>query len=354
MTKAVSAGLASHLAQSSTTLATCWKVTRTDGTVLAFTDHDRELTLDADGLGAVTYKPSNSFLRSAVETGEKLAVDHLDVVGILDSSEIAEADLIGGRYDNAEVKIFLVNWTDLSQGVLKERRGWLGEVDLKDFGFSAELLGLTQAYTDRIVELVSPRCMAELGDTRCKVVLEPVDWQPLTAYAVGAVVRATVFNNRRFVAIQFSGTSASGEPAWDTTIGNTTPDGSVVWQAENSFVKFGAAASVTSRKRFTVTGITEAVTGYFDNGLLAFSSGRNSGVAREVRSWNEISGDEYEVVTMLPFPFDIEATSPFDAFKVVTGCAKTVANCIAPYDNITNFRGFPFVPGQDATLRIQG
>ena len=353
MTKAVSAGLASHLAASSTTLATCWKVTRTDGTVLAFTDHDRELTLDADGLGAVTYKPSNSFLRSAIETGEKLAVDHLDVVGVLDSAEITEADLIGGRYDNAEVKIFLVNWADLSQSILKERRGWLGEVDLRDFGFSAELLGLAQAYTDRIVELVSPRCMAELGDARCKVVLEPADWQPLTAYVVGDVVQATVFNDRRFVATS-NGTSASGEPAWDTTIGNTTPDGSVAWQAGNSFVKFGAAAGVTSRKRFTVTGITEAVTGYFDNGLLTFSSGRNGGIAREVRSWNEISGDEYEVVTMLPFPFDIEATSPFDALKVVTGCAKTVANCIAPFDSIPNFRGFPFVPGQDATLRIQG
>ncbi len=353
MTKAVSAGLATHLAQSSTTLATCWKVTRTDGTVLAFTDHDRGLTLDADGLGAVVYRPSNSFLRSAIETGEKLAVDHLDIVGVLDSAEIVEAGLIGGRYDNAEVKIFLVNWADLGQGILKQRRGWLGEVDLKDYGFTAELLGLTQAYTDRIVELISPRCMAELGDARCKVVLEPADWQPLTAYSVGDVVRATVFNDRRFVAVA-AGTTASGEPAWDTTIGNTTPDGSVLWVAGNSFVKFGAAAGVTSRKRFTVTGITEAPTGYFDNGLLTFSSGQNSGIARELRSWNEISGDEYEVITMLPFPFDIEATSPFDSFKVVTGCAKTVANCIAPFDNIPNFRGFPFVPGQDATLRIQG
>ncbi len=57
---------------------------------------------------------------------------------------------------------------------------------------------------------------------------------------------------------------------------------------------------------------------------------------------------------MLPFPFDIEATSPFESFKVVTVCSKTVANCIEPFDNIPNFRGFPFVPGQDATLRIQG
>ena len=352
MTKAATAGLAAHLAQPSTTLATCWKVTRADGMVLAFTDHDRALSLDADGLGTVTYKPSNSFLRSAIASNETMAVDELEIVGVLDSAEITQTDLIGGRYDNAEIKVFLVNWADLAQGVLKQRRGWLGEVDLKDFGFGAELLGLAQAYQDHIVELVSPRCMAELGDARCRVAVEPAAWQPLSAYALGDVVQATVFNNRRFVASQ-AGTSASGEPAWDTAIGNATGDGSVIWQAENAFVKYGAVATVTDRKRFTVTGISEAATGFFDNGLLTFSGGQNRDIAREVRAWNEISGDEFEVTTFLPFPFDFEAGSPSDAFKVVTGCDKTVANCLAPYDNIVNFRGFPFVPGQDGTLKIQ-
>ncbi len=358
MTKAVSADLLAHLKAKNTTLVTCWKVIRTDGTVLAFTDHDKVLTLDADGDGNVTYQPSNSFLRSAVETGEVMAVDHLDVVGILDSDEITEADLIGGRYDNAEVKIFLVNWKDLSQGILKERRGWLGEVDLRDYGFTAELLGLTQAYTDRIVELISPGCMAELGDARCGVTLEPADWLPNTAYVVGNVVLAVPFNDRQFVVTQ-AGTSAASAPAWDTTIGNTTdesagsPSGTVIWIAEDSYVKFGAAASITDRKKFTVDGIETADTGYFDNGLLTFTSGQNNGIAREVQSWSEISGQEYEVVVHLPFPFDIEATSPFDSFKVTIGCDKTVANCITPFDNIVNFRGFPFVPGQDATLRIQ-
>ena len=37
-------GLAAHVAQSETTLATCWKLVRGDGVVLGFTDHDRTLS----------------------------------------------------------------------------------------------------------------------------------------------------------------------------------------------------------------------------------------------------------------------------------------------------------------------
>jgi uncharacterized phage protein (TIGR02218 family) len=167
------------------------------------------------------------------------------------------------------------------------------------------------------------------------------------------VVRATTFNQRRFVAVT-AGTSAAGEPAWDTAIGNTTADGTVVWRAENSFVKFGTVTGATDRKRFTVTGPADAATGYFDLGLLTFTGGQNLGIAREVQSWNEISGGEFEVTTFLPFPFDIAAGSPADACKLTVGCNKTVANCLAPFDNIVNFRGFPFVPGQDDTLKVEG
>jgi uncharacterized phage protein (TIGR02218 family) len=353
MTKSASAGLIAHLGQPRTNLATCWKLARTDGTVLGFTDHDQPLAIDADGLGTVTYRPVNAFSRSAIGGDETMDVDELEVVGVLDSADISAADLSAGRYDDAEVRIFLVNWTDLSQGVLKLRRGWLGEVRQGDFGYTAELMGLMLAYQRNIVELISPRCLAELGDGRCQVVLEPTDWQPLTAYAAGAVVQATVFNERRFVAAT-GGVSASGEPAWDTAIGNTTADGSAVWRAENSFVKFGTVTGVTSRKQFRVTGMADAATGYFDRGLLTFTGGQNLGVAREVRSWNEISGGEFEVTTFLPFPFDVAAGSPADAFKLTVGCNKTVANCQSPFDNIVNFRGFPFVPGQDDTLKVEG
>ncbi|WP_439580802.1 baseplate hub domain-containing protein, partial [Elioraea sp.] len=44
--KSVSSALAAHLAGALTTLATCWRVARRDGTLFGFTDHDRDLVVD--------------------------------------------------------------------------------------------------------------------------------------------------------------------------------------------------------------------------------------------------------------------------------------------------------------------
>ena len=46
--KTVSAALAAHIAGPVTTLATCWRITRTDGLVFRFTDHDRDLAADGE------------------------------------------------------------------------------------------------------------------------------------------------------------------------------------------------------------------------------------------------------------------------------------------------------------------
>ena len=121
--KSVSTALAAHLAGEVTTLATCWRIARTDGQVFRFTDHDRDLLVEGE-----TYRASTGYSRTAVASDADLAVDNLEVEGVFDSEELSEADLRAGRFDRAEVRIFLVNWADPAQGVLKLRRGWFGEV----------------------------------------------------------------------------------------------------------------------------------------------------------------------------------------------------------------------------------
>ena len=50
-----------------------------------------------------------------------------------------------GLFDFAEVRIFLVNWADLTQGVMKLRRGYLGDVMGTPSGtFETTLNGLMQ------------------------------------------------------------------------------------------------------------------------------------------------------------------------------------------------------------------
>ena len=57
----IPAGLQSHLETRETTLCWCWKITKTDNTVLGFTNHDRDLTF-----GSVTYEASTGFLGTEI------------------------------------------------------------------------------------------------------------------------------------------------------------------------------------------------------------------------------------------------------------------------------------------------
>lgn len=164
--KHISAGMGAHLAQEVTTLATCWKLTRSDGVVMGFTDHDAPLSVDG-----LQYAAESGFTPTAVAATASLSVDNLDVEGMLDAQAITEADIMAGRYDFAEIEVFQVNAREPQTGRIFLRRGWLGEISLQNGRFVAEVRGLTQKLSQPIGQLYAPACRAELGDNRCNVAI---------------------------------------------------------------------------------------------------------------------------------------------------------------------------------------
>ncbi len=177
--KTAGSPLATHIAGETTTLATCWKVTRRDGAIFGFTDFDKDLTVDS-----LLYQARSGYTRSAIHTIANLAVDNLDIESAIDSETLSAADLRAGVWDGATVEIFLVNWANLANGKIILKRGTIGEVELKDTLFRAELRGLSQALSQQIVELYTPDCRADLGDARCKINLAALT-------VTGAVTAAT-------------------------------------------------------------------------------------------------------------------------------------------------------------------
>lgn len=139
MARTISTGLQSHFEGENLTLATCWKITRTDATVMGFTDHVDDIVFDL-----VTYQAATGFEPTDVQQRDDMSVDNMDITGILDSSAITESDLQGGVYDYAEIEIFMVNYEDLTQGKMILKRGWLGEVRVNRGQFIAEVRGLAQ------------------------------------------------------------------------------------------------------------------------------------------------------------------------------------------------------------------
>lgn len=156
-------GFKAHIESGATTLATCWRITRSDAVVLGFTDHD--LTLTFDGLD---YAPAHGLDGS--EAPQKLGpqVDTSEVLGVLNSEAITEADIDAGLYDGAEVETWRVNWRDVSQRALM-RRGTIGEIVREDGAFRAELRSGQQSLNQVRGRIYSVYCDAVLGDGRCKV-----------------------------------------------------------------------------------------------------------------------------------------------------------------------------------------
>jgi uncharacterized phage protein (TIGR02218 family) len=75
----------------------------------------------------------------------------------------------------------------------------------------------------------------------------------------------------------------------------------------------------------------------FNQGSITFSSGINAGVSANVKS--AIAG----VSLSLSYPL-LNAPSAGDAFTVYFGCDHTQATCTNKFNNLANFRGFPYVP----------
>lgn len=161
--KTLPPNLAAHLAGRITTIATCWIVTRADGVRLGFTDHDRALSVEG-----VVCQPQNGLSPSAMSDGPEFATGGGDVSGTLENSALLETDLEAGLWDNADVRVFLVNWQTPSDHVLL-RRARIGEVGRAGSVFRAELRGLAHLLESRQGRVFARICDADLGDSRCKV-----------------------------------------------------------------------------------------------------------------------------------------------------------------------------------------
>lgn len=161
--KSLSAGLSAHLSGSVTTLARCFIVRRADGVTLGFTDHDRSLAVDG-----VICEPHSGFASSEAVTEAGFAVGGLEVSGALSSDVLTEDDLSLGRYDDAVVDLYLVNWTTPSE-ILHERRLRIGDITRRDGVFRAELRSLMADYDVPRGRLIRATCDARFGDSRCGV-----------------------------------------------------------------------------------------------------------------------------------------------------------------------------------------
>jgi len=120
----------------------------------------------------------------------------------------------------------------------------------------------------------------------------------------------------------------------------------------NSVYDTGCKASRATFARYgTVTGgtqssvssnLTTQADGYFALGEIVFTSGLNSGVKRTIKTSSAgVLGLSY------PLP---KATAVGDTFTAYPGCDKRSATCLGTFNNMANFRAFPFIPVPETSM----
>lgn len=205
--RAVPQGLSDALQSGVTTLCRCWSVTRIDGAVLGFTDHDRPVWFDG-----ISFEANAAFNSEATESATGLSVDTHTVTGALSSAAITDEDIERGFYDGAEVVLWLVDWKQVENRLLLSR-GLVGEIRRGRGAFEAEIVGLAERLNQPFGRAFLHGCDRRLGDAKCGIDLT------LPIYR-GAGAVTTVIDGQRF-AVSGLGAFApewfsGGSLVWDT------------------------------------------------------------------------------------------------------------------------------------------
>jgi hypothetical protein len=366
--------LMSHYRSGSTTLAMCWKVTLTNGTVLGFTSLDSDVVVDD-----VNYLARTGFTPSATQGQSRLAVDNTELVALLDSDDITADDLTAGLWDFAQVQVFLVNWADPEQGIDILMTGRLGQVSVNRSTYTAELRGLTAAYAPQVGALYQLTCRATLGDARCGVDLETGGSieSPTVPFTNTGTVTAVSDNGLvltdpgriepgpagglAITAITQANPPVLTVPAHGLAVGQIVYIAGVNGMVElNGFfyvVKAVPTANTLSLAGVDASGFGAYVSGgsvtpqgdagFFDYGKITMTSGASAGLSMEIKAY---SPGLITLQVQLP-----RGVQPGDTYSIQVGCGKRFAeDCVARFNNGLNFRGEPHLPGMDQVLRVGG
>lgn len=270
--------LQARLNSGATRLCRAWRVKRTDGVTFGFTDHDGDIEFDG-----TVFLAGTGLDASAVQTSTGLSVDNAAAMGALSDAGVREEDVQAGRFDNAAVEHWLVDWERTELRVLLFK-GHFGEIRRIDGAFEVELRGLADRLNLPVGRTLQRGCDRRLGDGKCRFDLD----RP--------------------------GYSAEG----------------VVSSAAGGEIEAAGIGSFAER--------------WFAGGVLTWLSGRNAPTASAVKMDAALEAGARRLTLWREPGFPIGAG---DRFRLVAGCDRSADTCREKFNNFINFRGFPDIPGED-------
>lgn len=182
MVKAISAALTTSIQSEVTTLATLVKIRRPDGRVINLTNHDTDLTFEAE-----VYQNDIRFVLSAISNSTGFTVDNAELDLRVDGTIFSLKEIRNGTYRNSTVTISLVDFENLSAGALVLREGIWGKTTINETNAVVVVIeGLLKVLDLEVGRIYQPTCDADFGDERCKIPVRLAQgYSTLTTYFAG-------------------------------------------------------------------------------------------------------------------------------------------------------------------------
>lgn len=288
--KSIPIALQDHLDQDATTWCLLFRVACKSGPILGFTSLDVDVTYD-DGNGEIVYHAENGFTIERLQASADMAVDNTNLQGWLSEEGITEQDIRAGLFDFAGIRIYRVNYLNLSQGHEIVAAGTAGETKFSQNGWRTEFRSLTQQLKQTVSKLYSLTCRTKFGS-------------------------------------QYPSSGAGEQP-------EDPHPCTKEWVWVNGTV---TAVGAETDRIFTDTGITQP-DHHFDIGVVQWLSGSNAGNEMEVDSQ---VADVFSLAIPMPYPIQVG-----DTYRVRQDCDKSFAMCRDVHNNAVNFRGEHLIPIAD-------
>lgn len=272
-----------HVESGSTMLCRCWAITRKDGVVYGFTDHDMNLAFES-----ITFKADSGLSALALQQSTGLSIDNTEAIGALSDAAVREEDIDAGRFDGADVRAWLVNWSDVSVRWL-QFRGSIGELRRSGGMFHAELRGLTEALNRPLGRIYQKPCTAVLGDSACGFDL-----------------------------------------------------------ARSGYSEQRPVEEIENRRVFSWQGMSNFEPGWFARGRLLVESGTAKDLWGLIK--HDRFEDGARVIELWePLRAEIRAG---DVVRLDAGCDKRMETCRLKFNNFLNYQGFPDIPSEDWMMAV--
>jgi uncharacterized phage protein (TIGR02218 family) len=268
-------------------VANLFTVTLKTGTILRYTDWDLPVTIG--GTTWLTGPPNLSIGQIDETVGLQVATSNFSVsaspTDLISSTPILQT-IARGDWDGAKILIqrLFMNESQVQIGYITRWFGELGKVaKVTRLGgtFTAKSM-VARLATKMPLKVIQPACIHSLYDAGCG--LNKVSFQASSSAQAGSTIN-------------------------------------------------------------TLKATLAAASGYYELGVVTFTSGLNNGFSYTVKGY--VNGTPSIVTFQAPLRY---APAAGNTFLIVPGCDKLQTTCDVKFGNLGNFLGFPFVPSPETAI----